>query len=197
MKKILAIMGSPRINKNTDKMIDYILSGVDKDNYEIKKIYLSKLEIKHCTGCDYCSLEKKCVINDHMQEVYREIDSSHIFILGSPVYFNSVTGLAKNMIDRCQKYWSLKYSHGDQYKRGMDRRGIFLSSGGASYSPDQFLYCIPVMDYFFRAINVDYLGNFFLSDTDNLQVDEREDVIENLIYIGKNIDNISPFTIQK
>lgn len=197
MKKILAIMGSPRINKNTDRMIEYILSEVDRNRYEVKKIYLAKEDIKYCTGCDYCSREKECIIKDSMQDIYKEVDNSDIFIFGSPVYFNSVTGLSKNMIDRCQKYWSLKYSHGGQYKRGKDRKGIFLSSGGAKYSPDQFLYCIPVMDYFFRAINVEYVGNFFISDTDNIQINKRNDIIEELVKIGKNIENLPSFTIQK
>lgn len=197
MKKVLAIMGSPRKNKNTDKALDYLLEGISKNDVEINKIYLGDLDIKHCTGCDYCSLKPGCVKKDDMQEIYKHIDSSDVIILGAPVYFNSVNGMVKNLIDRCQMYWSLKYSLGGNYKRGEDRIGLFLSVGGAPYSHDQFLGTLPVMDYFFKAINAEYKGNYFISKTDTLPVSERDDVRKELIHIGENLFDLEHFIIQK
>lgn len=197
MKKVLALMGSPRKGKNTDKLMDYLLEGISENNLEINKIYLKDKDIGHCTGCDYCGKTGSCVKKDGMDDIYSEFDNSDIIILATPVYFNSINSMAKAMVDRCQKYWSVKYSLKGEYKNTEDRKGIFLSTGGAALEHDQFNGSISVMDYFFRAINADYSGNYFVSNTDNEPIIEREDVKEELYNIGKNILNKKNFYIHR
>ena len=54
MKKVLALMGSPRLNKNTDKLLALMLRGIEDKGYEINKIDIVKKKISPCTGCNYC-----------------------------------------------------------------------------------------------------------------------------------------------
>lgn len=197
MKKILALMGSPRINKNTNKILDLMLKGAEDKGHEINKIYISKENISHCTGCNYCAKKGDCIIKDDMVKIYEYIDNSHIFILAAPLYFNSINGITKNLIDRCQRYWSIKYQLGKDYKRALKRTGFFLSVGGAKYSHDHFSATIPIMDLFFKAINAEYKGNYFISGTDDTPIFERKDIEEELYEIGYNIDEIKSFNIQK
>lgn len=197
MKKVLALMGSPRKNKNTDTLLDYLLDGINENNLEIKKIYLKDKDINACTGCDYCSKSGDCVRKDGMDTIYSEFDKSDIIILAAPIYFNSVNSLTKTMIDRCQKYWSLKYSVKEKYRDTDDRIGIFLSTGGAPFEHDQFNGSVYVMDYFFRAINAKYSGNYFVSNTDNEPVNSREDVRDELYKIGKDILNNKDFYLHR
>ena len=112
MKKILALMGSPRKGKNTDKLLEYLLDGLNKEEYNIEKINLIDKKINYCTGCDYCGHVEACVEKDDMTYIYEGFDTSDIIILAAPIYFNSINGLTKNMVDRCQRYWSLKYKLG-------------------------------------------------------------------------------------
>lgn len=193
MKKILALMGSPRINKNTDTLIDLMLKGAGDKGNEINKIYISKENISPCKGCNYCGTKGECVIKDDMVKIYDYFDNSDIFILASPLYFNTVNGITKNLIDRCQKYWSIKYQLGKDYKRNNNRIGIFLSVGGAKYSHEHFSATIPTIDLFFKALNADYIGNYFVSGTDDISIGERKDIREELYKIGFNIDKIGYF----
>lgn len=197
MKKVLALMGSPRKNKFTDNLLDYLLNGMKDLNYDIKKLYLRDLKINHCTGCDNCGRTSNCVFNDDMQDIYDGFDNSDIIIFAAPIYFNSVNGLSKNVIDRCQRYWSIKYTLGQEYKRNFDRKGIFISVGGAPFSHNQFDGTIPVMDFFFKAINADYVGNFFLSNTDRINLENMSEIENELFKIGKDIDNIKNFYLHK
>ena len=197
MRRVLAVMASPRKNRNTDTALDYLLETVNREEFEVKKIYLRDLNIEDCVGCEYCGKAGECIKKDDMDLVYEEFDKSDIIILAAPIYFNSVNALAKSMIDRCQKYWSLKYSLGDPYKRGENRKGIFLSTGGAPFHYDQFTVAFPVLDYFFRAINADYTGNYFISNSDRNPVKDREDIKLELNQIGRDLSDIKPFTIQR
>lgn len=197
MKKVLAIMGSPRKNKNTDNLLDYLLEGVHELEYEITKVYLRDIEIKGCTGCDHCGRTAGCVFNDGMDILYDGFDNSDVVIFAAPIYFNSINGISKNIVDRCQRYWSLKYVLGQNYKRGEDRKGIFLSVGGAPFVHGHFDPAIPIMDFFFKAINANYVGNYLVSNTDNKSVKERQSIREELNEIGRNIDTVESFYLHR
>ena len=196
-KNILALMGSPRPGKHTNIALDTMLEEVDLDKFEVTKINLRDLNIGHCIGCENCGRTGKCIRKDDMEIIYNEFDRSDIIILAAPIYFNSVNSMTKAMIDRCQVYWSRKYILNDEYKRGEDRVGIFLSVGGAPFTLDQFTGAIPVMDYFFRSINADYKGNFFISNTDRINILEEGSIVRDLHSIGKNIDDLKGFNIQR
>lgn len=197
MKNILAIMGSPRKGKNTNAMLEHLLGGIDKERFNVEKVNLRDLNVGFCTGCDYCGGTGNCILKDDMVQLYEKVDQSDIIILAAPLYFNSVNGLTKNMIDRCQKYWSLKYSLGQNYKRGEDRVGIFLCAGGAPYSHSQFDGTLPVLDFFFKAINVDHRGNYFVANTDQRPIKERAEIGEELRKIGQNVEHLDYFHIQR
>ena len=197
MKKVLAIMGSPRKNMNTDKLLDAFLEKFQEDEYIINKVYLRNLDIKHCTGCEYCNRTGDCATRDDMSDLYDTIDDSQVIIVAAPVYFNSVNGLTKNMIDRSQRYWSLKYALGQEYKRNEDRIGIFLSVGGAPFTYDQFDGSIAVMDFFFRAINAKYKGNCFLSHTDKIAVGDRSDLDDLFKDIERDIKTNKDFYLHR
>lgn len=197
MKKVLALMGSPRKDKNTDKLLESLLEGIRENDYEINKIYLKDKKINPCMGCDYCAKTGDCVFKDDMEHIYDQIDNSDIIILAAPIYFNSVNGISKNLIDRCQKYWSIKYCLDGQYKRGKNRIGIFLSTGGAPFTFEQFTGGRHVMEYFFKAINANYIGNYFVANTDKVSVEKRIDVKKEVCEIGRKISEIEDFYIQK
>lgn len=197
MKKVLALMGSPRRSKNTEVLLDYLLDGIAETNLEVKKINIHEKEILPCIGCDYCGKTGNCALNDDMDEIYEEFDSSDIFIIAAPAYFNSLNAQTKAVIDRCQRYWSIKYRLGQAYKNTEDRIGIFMSVGGAPYRHDQFNGAIYVMDLFFKAINANYLGNYFVSNTDVLPVNEREELKDELFNIGKDITNLKDFYLHR
>ena len=99
--KRMFICGSNREN-NCYK----ILNDLKEDQDDI--ISLARKDIKFCLGCNACQkgLEKLCVLNDYMQEVYPKILSSDKIIIASPIYMNQITGILKNFIDRFNPFLS-------------------------------------------------------------------------------------------
>ena len=95
MKKILLISGSNR-NGNTNYLLKQIEQKID--NTEL--ILLSKCNIEYCKGCLACHEIYKCVIKDDINEIINKIKEADLIIFGVPNYFDNVSGLFKNFMDR-------------------------------------------------------------------------------------------------
>ena len=124
---------------------------------------------------------------DDMTDLYKQFDESDIIIVGSPLYFNSVTGITKIMIDRCQAFWSSKYIlQKPSIDRNRPRIGVFACTAGAPHQESDYIGATVVMDLFFRAINTEYLCNFCGSYGSDL-CRSRPDVLENAVNLGQRL----------
>lgn len=188
MKKVLAIMGSPRKGHNTDTLLDAVIKGIKTEEVEIKKIYLRDLNYSTCIACGNCEKTGKCFIDDDMTNVYEDFNNSDIIIIASPLYFNTVSSLVKMMIDRCQVYWSSKYVlKNPSIDTNKKRTGMFICTAGSPEKKDHFMACIPVLDLFFKAINSEYKYNILVSNTDKTPVWERTELLELAYNKGKEL----------
>lgn len=197
MDKVLAIMGSARKNKHTDQALDIFLQGLDQASIEYEKVYLIDLNIYGCIDCRACFRTGQCPINDDMALLYDKLDQVNGIVIASPIYFNSVTAQTKAFIDRIQRYYGIKYGYGRDKVEIIPKTGYFISVGGADYTLDQFAYAFPVIDYSFKALNAKYIGNFCLTATDNLALEDRKELIEQLRHLGRNFYNNKEFLIQQ
>lgn len=98
--KILGLSCSPRKSGNTEILVGEALNGAQKEGAEVELFSLSGKEIRPCDGCYTCLETGKCHINDDMQAVYQKLIEADGIIFGTPIYFYSMTGQAKALIDR-------------------------------------------------------------------------------------------------
>ena len=117
MKKILLISGSNR-NGNTNYLLNEIKRAIDKTEL----ILLSEYNIKYCKGCLACHKIDKCVIQDDMKDIIDKIKESDLIIFGIPNYFDNVTGLFKNFMDRLHPLYKSELAK--------NKRVIFIFTGG-------------------------------------------------------------------
>ncbi|MCL0038619.1 NAD(P)H-dependent oxidoreductase, partial [Thermodesulfovibrionales bacterium] len=64
--KILAFQGSPRIEGNTDILLEETLNSIGKSGHEIQLFRLNLMDIKPCQNCSGCNKTGRCIINDAM-----------------------------------------------------------------------------------------------------------------------------------
>jgi multimeric flavodoxin WrbA len=108
--KVIGISGSPR-KGNTEWMLGKLLEEVAQSGVETDLVLLRKLSIKGCDGCLSCEMggrERKghCKINDDMQQIYPRLLEADAWALGTPVYFELLSGLLKNFMDRTCPIWT-------------------------------------------------------------------------------------------
>jgi len=94
---IYGLVASPRKGGNTDLMVDHALRGAGAEG---RKIYIHELKIRPCLACS-TPPSGYCVIDDDMETIYQILVEADAIILGIPVYYTSVPGPFKNLIDRC------------------------------------------------------------------------------------------------
>lgn len=108
MKKILAILGSPRRNGNTSLLMDEYLKGITEAGSaaEITKVYLQEKNIRNCTACNVCHTitPGKCVIKDDMQELYGIFAEAAMVVYATPVYWWGVSAQLKTFLDRTNAF---------------------------------------------------------------------------------------------
>ena len=107
--KVIGICGSPR-RGNTEWMLQKLLEVIARQGIETELILLREKDIKQCNGCLTCEAGGKqrkgiCTIQDDMQEIYPMLVEADGLALGTPVYFEMLSGLLKNFMDRTCPIW--------------------------------------------------------------------------------------------
>jgi multimeric flavodoxin WrbA len=100
---ILFINGSHRKNGKTVMYLKEVMKGCKKEGALIELLHLRDFQILTCLGCYSISPRKctfPCVVKDDMEKIYSLLLKSDGFVIGSPSYWFSVSGLVKNFIDR-------------------------------------------------------------------------------------------------
>jgi multimeric flavodoxin WrbA len=172
---------SPNIEGNTAKLVNAILDGA-AENGAIKVVYnLASLEIKGCDACRQCQDTGCCLIEDDMQEIYREIQTADVVVLGSPVYMWQMTAQAKLFVDRLTAFLRPDFS-----SRLDKKKLILVFSQGISdrdaFKP-YFEYTAGLLFY----IGFDVLDMIIAAGTDKLEVSYRPNLLEKARDLGKLI----------
>lgn len=181
--KTLIFTGSPRKKGHTKEMVDLLIENLEGE-VEVIDAYTNK--VSPCIDCRYCWHKKGCSIKDGMQEIYAKIEATDNIIFASPVYFHSVTGPLKTMIDRLQIYWA---AHVRKDKpEGFLRNGAMLLVGGAPDFENQFLGSEIVLNSLFDDLNTDVLGTITLANSDVDSITTRPNVADDIIALAKKFN---------
>ena len=107
MTKVIGINGSPRKKWNTAMMLEKALEGAKSKGAETELIHLYDLDFKGCISCFACKLKGgksygRCAIQDELTPVLERIHDADVLVMGSPIYFNTVTGEMRSFMERLQ-----------------------------------------------------------------------------------------------
>ena len=144
MMKVIAINGSHRKGKNTYKMLRAVLKEVAASGGETELLELADYEIKNCTSCNKCFTKNECSIKDDdmvniLGDKLLEADG---IILGSPVYWDNVSTLMKNFMDRTRWMHLKKNLMAGKVGAALSHAGV--RNGGQER-------CISIMEVFLKA----------------------------------------------
>lgn len=181
--KTLVINGSARPKGHTSQMVQLFLDTLGGE-YEIIDAYRVQ-NIAPCTDCRYCWHKKECQIKDGMQEIYQKLEAADNLVLASPMYFHSVTGKMKILLDRFQVYWA-GHVRNDMPEHPL-RKGAILLVGGAPSFPNQFFGGELVLKNLLSDLSAECLGQVCLPNSDHDSLETRPDIAQQVIALAKKM----------
>lgn len=130
--KIIAFLGSPRKDGNTELLLKEAIRGVKVTSGEDVGVFnLNLMNIKPCQDCGGCEKTGECVLDDDMKKIYPDIRTADRIIFASPIFFFGLSAQSKTMIDRCQSFWCEKYLLKKPIPSGeFGRKGLLILVGG-------------------------------------------------------------------
>jgi multimeric flavodoxin WrbA len=97
---IIGISGSPTGGSSTDIIVNAVLDGASADHVKTRFVRLNEKNIIPCQSCGESPHPEYCFFHDDMDEIFALMEKSEGIILGSPIFFDSVSAQAKLFIDR-------------------------------------------------------------------------------------------------
>ncbi len=103
--KAIAVNGSPRKKWNTATVLEKALEGAALEGAKGEMFHLYDLKYKGCISCFACKTKNgesygKCAVKDELTSVLERINRADIILLGSPIYFGTVTGEMRSFMER-------------------------------------------------------------------------------------------------
>lgn len=99
--KIVTVMGSPRINGNTARLIHKLTELLPETDIEL--IELAKYNLHGCQGCGSCQQDYKnftCVQKDEANALLEKIMAADAVVYATPLYGHNYSGQLKIFLDR-------------------------------------------------------------------------------------------------
>ena len=174
MDKILLISGSPR-KGNTDFVLSKIFDELTGDKEFIR---LKDKKIKHCIGCLSCHEKPECVLNDDMGEIREKMHNSDMIVIGTPNYFDNVSGLLKDFIDRTHPFYKAESLKGKKLIL------IMVGGGDAKGSHEYLNYC---MRGFVKYSKLKLIGSYCFQALNQNDLKKNDEAIAKIDEIIKKI----------
>lgn len=125
--KTLIFNGSPRINGDTESLIDMVRENLPD---ECRVVNAYRCNISPCLDCRYCWENQGCSIQDEMQEIYDYIQLCDNILIASPIYFSELTGKLLDVGSRLQTYFCTRFFRGEKPIPKSKKGAVILVGGG-------------------------------------------------------------------
>ena len=113
--KVIAFNGSPRKEWNTATLLEKALEGAASQGAETELVHLYDLKYKGCMSCFACKTKGgesygRCAVQDDLTPILKKVETADVIILGSPIYFGTVSGEMRSFMERLM-FPYLTYTH--------------------------------------------------------------------------------------
>lgn len=157
--RVLGIYGSPRKRGNTERLHDMLLKTLEERGGLVKRIRVHDVDVEPCLEYTACEKTGRCPIEDDMETVViPALRRADLVIVSTPVFFYGVPAGLKSLIDRAQILWARKNRLNLRDPAAGRRRG-FLLAAGATTGERLFTGIRLTVEYFFDAIDAEYVGD--------------------------------------
>ena len=114
-KHVLIINSSPRKGGNSETLAAFFAKGAEEAGHKVETVYLREKNYSFCKGCLACLKLGHCVIDDDAVEIAARMHDADVLVFATPVYYYSVSGQLKTMLDRANPLFDSDYAFTKAY----------------------------------------------------------------------------------
>lgn len=183
--KIIALSSSPSKGRNSDKMLDSFINGINQySKIKVEKIYLNDIYIENYNFQNRKGPTDK---EKDFQNLIEKIENSNGLIIATPTYNFSVPAGLKNFIDRI-RFIALDFEQKNRLGQPVGKldylKTYFLISGGTPKWAEKIVFfAFPA--FWLRSVFL-YFGAHCLGAyyTGNLKAFENEKILNKCKKLG-------------
>ena len=109
-KKVVILSSSPRKGGNSEALAAAFAKGAQEAGNQVETVYLREKQYGFCKGCLACQKLGHCVIKDDAVEIAAKMHDADVLVFATPVYYYSVSGQLKTMLDRANPLFGTDYA---------------------------------------------------------------------------------------
>ena len=114
-KKVVILSSSPRKGGNSETLAAAFAKGAQEAGNQVETVYLREMQYGFCKGCLACQKLGHCVIKDDAVEIAAKMHDADVLVFATPVYYYSVSGQLKTMLDRANPLFDSDYAFTKAY----------------------------------------------------------------------------------
>ena len=174
MKKIVALLGSPRANGNSSAIAGRFMESAKIYGGETKTYSLNKLNFRGCQACMMCKKKlDRCALKDDLEPVLDDIRDADVLVLATPVYFADITAQMKMFIDRTYSYYVPDFLNKPVPSRLSPGKQLVFIQTQAQPGDNFFNDIYPKYEFFFQFLG--FKGNQLIRATG---VNDEDDAVK-------------------
>ena len=109
-KQVLILSSSPRKGGNSETLAASFAKGAQEAGNHVETVYLREKQYGFCKGCLACLKLGHCVLKDDAVEIAAKMHDADVLVFATPVYYYSVSGQLKTMLDRANPLFDTDYA---------------------------------------------------------------------------------------
>ena len=114
-KKVLILSSSPRKGGNSETLAAAFAKGAQEADNQVELVHLREKQYGFCKGCFACLKLGHCVIKDDAVKIVSQMHDADVLVFATPVYYYSVSGQLKTMLDRANPLFDTDYAFTKAY----------------------------------------------------------------------------------
>lgn len=180
--KILGFSGSPNKDGSTATLINKILNKAEENSHITNFYSLNDLNINPCQDCGYCKENERCDLDDDMNQLNEEIESSDYIVVGSPIYYGEVSAQTKLFTDRFFSIFNSKTRNFD------GKKAILIYSQGNPDPKTYESYSEHQKNFLYNFMGFDVVNTLLAAGVHSKEdLLEKEEIIKEAENIGMRI----------
>ncbi len=158
---ILTILGGPRTDGNTDRLLDWTERAFRDGHHTVRRINLAEQSVSGCRSCFACTEvanEPGCVLSDDGPAVFEKMMAADAIVYATPLFMWGFSAQLKALLDRSI---CLVHGYGSPEHQSLiegKRTALLVACAGPVEGNADLI--IPAFDRFAQYVKLDHRGTY-------------------------------------